>query len=317
MAFCSASSKRFWASLTWDSRSFFSLSKTMATSCSDLSSSASLAASIIALWAFSSDIWASEVISSRSDPRVVISCSHFDLAPLMAWFWQVWSDNVSLVSAKSCSICLLFLSVCSRRVLASSRAFWLAWHLLSAAIRLSWAADLALTSSSSLVWASLILVWIILMFLWSSALAPFACSSAVWRSKTSASSFFFILRASTLALVSVSKASCIPSRALLKFFLVDANSSSFCARAFSISCLIWVNSRESLNTLFSSCSKAPSASERAASSSIFSASSLFLILSISWMDLPPSVIWSIMSLISTESCLFSLLTSSSWSDPSS
>merc|ERR1712110_425444 len=59
-----------------------------------------------------------------------------------------------------------------------------------------------------------------------------------------------------------------------KFFLVEANSSSFWAILLSISCLTWVNSREARRTLFSSCSRAPSASEEAASSSIFSASSL-------------------------------------------
>merc|ERR1719474_899827 len=60
----------------------------------------------------------------------------------------------------------------------------------------------------------------------------------------------------------------------------------------SISCLTWVSSSSALSTLFSSCSRAPSASESAASSSIFSASRRLRILSISWIDLPPSLIWS-------------------------
>merc|ERR1719454_1700354 len=148
-----------------------------------------VSASIMDRWAFSSDILASAVISSRSWPSALSSCSHLDLAPLMAWFWQVWSDRVSLVSASSCSIILLFLSDCSSRVLASSRAFWVAWTLLSEAMRASWAAVLALTSSSYLAWTSLMVVWILLMFLWLSALAALACSRATPRSTTSLSSF--------------------------------------------------------------------------------------------------------------------------------
>merc|ERR1719481_137697 len=66
------------------------------------------AAMMLERWALSSDIFASEVISSRSCPRALSSCSHLDLAPLMAWFWQVWSESVSLVSASSCSIIRLF-----------------------------------------------------------------------------------------------------------------------------------------------------------------------------------------------------------------
>merc|ERR1719384_3072127 len=197
-AFCSASSRRDWASLTWASRSFLSLSSIMATSCSARSSSASLAASIMDLWALSSDILASEVISSRSCPRLFISASHLLLAPWMAWLVQVCWDRVSLVSASSCSIILLFLSDCSSRVRASSRAFWLALTLLSAAMRASWAALLALTSSSYLAWTSRMVAWILLMFLWLSALAALACSRATPRSTTSVSNFFFILRASTL-----------------------------------------------------------------------------------------------------------------------
>merc|ERR1719510_1813748 len=99
--------------------------------------------------------------------------------------------------------------------------------------------------------------------------------------------------------------------ALVMFFLVERNSSSFSIILLSISCLTWVSSSWHLSTLFSSCSRAPSASDRAASSSIFSASILLQILSISWMERPPSLIWSMMSLISLLRVLFSLLTSSS------
>merc|ERR1719210_500033 len=94
--------------------------------------------------------------------------------------------------------------------------------------------------------------------------------------------------------------------ALVMFFLVERNSSSFSAILLSISCLTWVSSSWHLSTLFSSCSRAPSASDRAASSSIFSASIHLQILSISWMERPPSLIWSMMSLISLERVLFSL-----------
>merc|ERR1711988_2065927 len=61
---------------------------------------------------------------------------------------------------------------------------------------------------------------------------------------------------------------------LVMFLLVERNSSSFSDILLSISCLTWVSSSWHLSTLFSSCSRAPSASERAASSSIFSASNL-------------------------------------------
>merc|ERR1719422_1430521 len=52
---------------------------------------------------------------------------------------------------------------------------------------------------------------------------------------------------------------------LFMFFLVTANSSSFSPMRRSISCLTWVSSSWHLSTLFSSCSRAPSASDRAAS----------------------------------------------------
>merc|ERR1719325_177115 len=53
---------------------------------------------------------------------------------------------------------------------------------------------------------------------------------------------------------------------LFMFFLVTANSSSFSPMRRSISCLTWVSSSWHLSTLFSSCSRAPSASDGAASS---------------------------------------------------
>ena len=62
---------------------------------------------------------------------------------------------------------------------------------------------------------------------------------------------------------------------------------SFCAQNFSPI------------TLFSSCSRAPSASSKAPCSSSFSTSSLLLCLSSSWMDRPPSPSWSSRSLISS------------------
>ena len=147
---------------------------------------------------------------------------------------------------------------------------------------------------------------------WLSAFAALACSRATPRSITSLSSFFFIRSASIFDLVSHSTAVCIASMAFKKFFLVVLNSSSFCEILLSISCFTWVSSKEALSTLFSSCSRAPSASLSAASSSSFSDSSLFLILSISWMERPPSLIWSMMSLISLLNTLFSRRTSSSW-----
>jgi myosin heavy subunit len=85
-------------------------------------------------------------------------------------------------------------------------------------------------------------------------------------------------------------AACILSMALFIFFLVDSNSSSFSDILRSISCLTWVSSSWARSTLFSSCSSAPSASDKAASSSIFSASRRLRILSISWMERPPSLI---------------------------
>merc|ERR1719411_1822659 len=53
--------------------------------------------------------------------------------------------------------------------------------------------------------------------------------------------------------------------ALVMFFLVERNSSSFSIILLSISCLTWVSSSWHLSTLFSSCSRAPSALDGAAS----------------------------------------------------
>merc|ERR1719153_244273 len=81
------------------------------------------------------------------------------------------------------------------------------------------------------------------------------------------------------------------------FFLVLLNSSSFSATLLSISCLTCPSSSCALSTLFSSCSRVPSASSRAPCSSSFSCSSLLLCLSRSCMERPPSPSWSSKSLI--------------------
>merc|ERR1712117_830907 len=313
----SASSARAPVSLHWASSSFLSFSRAMDSSCSQRSSSASLAASTMARAAFSSDSLASLLISSRSLLSWLYSDSSFLLAAAMDWLTLLRSARFSLVSASSCSAPRLCLSAVSRRARLSSRALAMAADFLSAVTLLSAAADLAWDSASTLAWASLTWSWDFLMVFWVSALPAMACSRARPRSAASASSFFFILRASALPLASVSRADCMESRALVWFFLTIANSSSFSAMRRSISVLTWVSSIWHLSTLSSSCSRVASASSRADWSSIFSASSLFLILSISWMERPPSVIWSMMSLISLERVLFSRLTSSSWRTVSS
>merc|ERR1719225_515198 len=101
------------------------------------------------------------------------------------------------------------------------------------------------------------------------------------------------------------------------FFLVLLNSSSFSATRLSISCLTCPSSSWARRTLFSSCSRVPSASSRAPCSSSFSCSSLLLCLSRSWMERPPSPSWSRRSLISSARFLFSRLTMSSCSRASS
>merc|ERR1719284_946326 len=95
------------------------------------------------------------------------------------------------------------------------------------------------------------------------------------------------------------------------FFLVLLNSSSFSATRLSISCLTCPSSSWARRTLFSSCSRVPSASSRAPCSSSFSVSILLLCLSSSWMERPPSPSWSRRSLISSARFLFSRLTMSS------
>merc|ERR1719188_2920342 len=101
------------------------------------------------------------------------------------------------------------------------------------------------------------------------------------------------------------------------FLRVFSNSSSFSAIFLSISCLTCPSSSWALRTLFSSASRAPSASSRAAWSSSFSASSLLRCLSSSWMERPPSPSWSRRSLTSSARFLFSRRTMSSCSLASS
>merc|ERR1719357_1028197 len=101
------------------------------------------------------------------------------------------------------------------------------------------------------------------------------------------------------------------------FFLVLLNSSSFSATRLSISCFTCPSSNWARRTLFSSCSRVPSASSRAPCSSSFSCSRRRLCLSRSWMERPPSPSWSRRSLISSARFLFSRLTMSSCSRPSS
>merc|ERR1719513_401148 len=84
-ALTSASSARAPASLHWASRSFLSFSRFIATSCSQRSSSASLAASTIALAALSSESLASLLISSKSAPSWLNSDSSFLFAAAIDW----------------------------------------------------------------------------------------------------------------------------------------------------------------------------------------------------------------------------------------
>uniref|UniRef100_A0A2M4D1R7 Putative secreted protein n=1 Tax=Anopheles darlingi TaxID=43151 RepID=A0A2M4D1R7_ANODA len=110
------------------------------------------------------------------------------------------------------------------------------------------------------------------MFFWASALALLAWSSAISSSLMSASSFFFMRRASALPLASASSEACIESRARWWFLRVFSNSSSFSWMRRSISWRTCDSSSCARSTLFSSCSRAASASSRAACSSSFSAS---------------------------------------------
>jgi len=96
-----------------------------------------------------------------------------------------------------------------------------------------------------------------------------------------------------------------------------SNSSSFSWILRSISCRTWPSSSCERRTLFSSCSRAASASSRAAWSSSFSTSRRLRCLSSSWIERPPSPSWSRRSLISSARFLFSLLTTSSCSTASS
>merc|ERR1719384_2282881 len=101
------------------------------------------------------------------------------------------------------------------------------------------------------------------------------------------------------------------------FLRVLLNSSSFSAILRSISCLTCPSSSWARSTLFSSASRADSASSRAACSSSFSASRRRLCLSSSWMERPPSPSWSRRSFTSSARFLFSRRTISSCSVASS
>merc|ERR1711970_802329 len=228
-ALTSASSALWPASLHWASSSFLSFSKFMARSCSWRNSSARRAASTMARAALSLDSLASLVISSRSAFSWLSSASSFLLAAVMFWLTLFRSARVSLVSASSCSALRRWRSAVSRRARASSRPLATAAAFLSAATLASEATDLARDSSSTLTWASRTCRAYFLMVVWVSAFPAIACSRAMPRSAASPSSFFFILKASALLLVSVSRATCIESRALDCAFLIRRNSSSFSA----------------------------------------------------------------------------------------
>merc|ERR1719370_2130156 len=242
-ALTSASSARVAASLHWASNSLLSFSRFMASSCSQRSSSARRAASTIARAAFSSDSLASLVISSRSLFSWPSSPSSFLFEAVIDWLTLVRSAKVSLVSASSCSAARRWRSAVSRIARSSSRPLATAAALRSAVTLASAAADLAADSSSTLSWASRTCSAYFLMVVWVSALPAMACSRASPRSAASPSSFFFILRASALLLVSVSRATCMESRALDWAFFTRMNSSSFSARRRSISCLTALSSQ--------------------------------------------------------------------------
>merc|ERR1719350_588162 len=196
----SASSARAPVSLHWASSSFLSFSRAMDSSCSQRSSSASLAASTMARAALSSDILASLLISSRALLSWLYSDSSFLLAAAMDWLTLLRSARFSLVSASSCSAPRLCLSAVSRRARLSSRALAMAADFLSAVTLLSAVADLAWDSASTLAWASLTWSWYFLMVDWVSALPAIACSRARPRSPASASSFFLHPESLSLAL---------------------------------------------------------------------------------------------------------------------
>merc|ERR1719411_97028 len=150
-------------SFTWPSSTRLFLSAIWAFSCSARSSSAILAASIIAFLAFSSAILLSVSISSRSACIVCISESSFLLLDWSDWFWSVESATCSITSLSSCSAVLLCLSACSSWVLASSNSFLTAWAFLSLWMSCSLALSLYCCSVSSSCWASLIWPWYFLM----------------------------------------------------------------------------------------------------------------------------------------------------------
>merc|ERR1719510_1688171 len=211
---CSASSSLVCMSFTWLSSTRLFLSAIWAFSCSARSSSAILAASIIAFLAFSSAILLSVNISSRSACMVCISESSFLLLDWRDWFWRVQSATCSITSLSSCSAVLRCLSACSSWVLVSSSSFLTAWAFLSLWISCSLALSLYCCSVSSSCWASLICPWYFLIVCWASALAPLACSRAMSSSLRSASSFFLWRKDSFLALDSLSSEACMDSMAL-------------------------------------------------------------------------------------------------------
>ena len=107
------------------------------------------------------------------------------------------------------------------------------------------------------------------------------------------------------------------TQSVYPYYRVLLNSSSFSWILRSISCLTCPSSSCERRTLFSSCSRAASASSRAPWSSSFSTSRRRRCLSSSWIERPPSPSWSRRSLISSARFLFSLLTTSSCSTTSS
>merc|ERR1712137_628869 len=201
----SASSARAPVSLHWASSSFLSFSRAMESSCSQRSSSASLAASTIARAAFSSDSLASLLISSRSLLSWLYSDSSFLLAAAMGWLTLLRSARFSLVSASSCSAPRLCLSAVSRRARLSSRAFAMAADFLSAVTLLSAAADLASVSRADCM-ESRALVWFFLTIANSSSFSAMRRSisvltwvSSIWHLSTLFSSCSRVASASSRA----------------------------------------------------------------------------------------------------------------------
>ena len=277
----------------------------MALSCSFLRSSAICAASPAALRALSSAARTSLPASSRSAFIADRSCSSF-------LFWDESCELVdessltrSAASISSASADFLPLSACSSKVLISSISPLSMWQRRSDRPCCSRSSSLCLDSSSIIAWISLSSCWNFLPAFSASARPLLAISSCTSSSLMSCSSFFLSLMDSALPLLSASRVACMDSRALAWLRLVFSNSSSFSWILLSISDLVELISIWNLITLASSVSRACSASSRAACSSSFSASSLRLIFSSSWVLRPPSDSCSVRSLISSASPLFS------------